>query len=159
MRATCDYVGPMHHLPSLRFDRFCFTSWCAQPWTLHAIEDGRAAVRSISLVDNARIIFHKYDVNHNNRIDMSELRELLLDLNLERLEVSVQSPHCSPIGRVDWPPCCTATRSHARNSPRRRARLYGDTLVRRRARHMCVAGLLVCMCIAPGIACIRAVHM
>ena len=101
MRATCDYVGPMHHLPSLRFDRFCFTSWCAQPWTLHAIEDGRAAVRSISLVDNARIIFHKYDVNHNNRIDMSELRELLLDLNLERLEVSVQSPDCSQIGRVD----------------------------------------------------------
>ena len=75
----------MHHLPSLRFDRFCFTSWCAQPWTLHAIEDGRAAVRSISLVDNARIIFHKYDVNHNNRIDMSELRELLIPLSVELL--------------------------------------------------------------------------
>ena len=39
-------------------------------------------------MDSAKVLFSKYDVNNNKSIDKSELQRMVLDLNLQKMQVS-----------------------------------------------------------------------
>lgn len=71
--------------------RYVFEMWCAQPWEIHVhhtsgnapgTEDYRW-VRHI-----AKLLFTRYDVNRNGRIERRELLRVINDLHLERFNCS-----------------------------------------------------------------------
>ena len=76
-------VVPLDNQPDLT--QFVFTMWCAQPWVIHAIDtsgkpENSAAyeslinsVRLFACEKAARLLFQRFDVNQNGRIERREL--------------------------------------------------------------------------------------
>ena len=73
--------------PSLNL--FVATMWCMLPFVIHVLPEGASSsvLQSESLIETANILFKRYDVNGNGRIERYELLRLLKDLHLERLDI------------------------------------------------------------------------
>lgn len=72
------------------FEQYVLTMWCRQPWVVHVHYPSECPLHPIALSDKAVILFDRYDVNDNGRVERRELVRLFRDLNLEQLQVSTK---------------------------------------------------------------------
>lgn len=70
------------------FDEYVHTMWAVQPWVIHVHDPLTLHVDRIALDEKAAVLFDRYDLNGNGRVEARELTRLFQDLNLEQLECS-----------------------------------------------------------------------
>ena len=85
------WIGPsgeINELSQLGWSAFVAANWCALPWELHLLtESARAKLQRAAVVQSAKALFRKFDVNKNGWIERRELVRLVRDLRLERLHI------------------------------------------------------------------------
>ena len=69
------------------FAHYVLAHWC-EPWTLFVHDDAEAEPQPIRLTHTGRVLFRRYDVNQNGRVEKRELLRLFKDLSLEQLGCS-----------------------------------------------------------------------
>lgn len=83
------------------FRQYVLANWC-QPWTVCVHDEGRGPLEAILLCKRAKVLFERYDVNANGRVEKAELLRLFQDLSLESLNCSGNGCFWSRRG------CCSA---------------------------------------------------
>ena len=87
-------------------DQFQDAEWATQPWVIHVNErplppaktgkgrkdkgnvDSGGEPTKLSLVEQARALFDRFDINDNKQIDRSELARMLKEVDLSQLSIS-----------------------------------------------------------------------
>ena len=95
--------GKVHKIDSNGWRQYSMWLWCTVPWELH-LQDLGAGRGSDSIKSSApdpnmlkvplrrvgRLLYTRYDVNDNGRMERHELKRMMRDLHLERLDCSPQ---------------------------------------------------------------------
>ena len=70
------------------FAHYTLAHWCDGLWTIFVHDEADGEPQAIKLTHTSHILFRRYDVNQNGRIEKRELLRLFQDLDLEQLQCS-----------------------------------------------------------------------
>ena len=83
-----DVDGEIVELTMKSWRKFILEMWCVQPWVVH-VHNGDSSSPLLQH-HTSRILFARYDVNRNGRLERHEVARMLVDLQLERFQCSPQ---------------------------------------------------------------------
>lgn len=86
--AFIDADGEVVELNMETWRSFIREMWCVQPWVIHVHKNNSG--EGMQQYHTSKVLFDRYDVNRDGRVERHELARMLTDLRLERFDCSPQ---------------------------------------------------------------------